>query len=288
MIIHGRSKTKAKLLQLAAASKANIQIELTENAHHARSLAETSGGYDLVISCGGDGTNNHIVNGLMNITSDRRPALGFIPAGSGNDFARVHSSGSLDEMINRCASNVFRQLDLIKIECSSIETHALNMMTCGIGAEIANTVNARKFKLPAAFNYYTAIVAWLAKYKAPSLEIMFNNQRIESDAFLAALGNGSYAGNGLGLNPQSTVYDGLMGLSIIGNVSVIDFLKYQATLKRCDYVKDPRVSYHKSAEVTIKVLNGTLPIETDGEFLVRLKTGESLSAKILPSALRAV
>lgn len=288
MIIHGRSKARAQLLRLAKASNEDIEIVLTENAHHARSSAESSEGYDLVISCGGDGTNNHIVNGLMTIASDRRPALGFIPAGSGNDFARVYSSGSLEEMVKRCASKTFHQLDLIKIDYGATETHVLNMMTCGIGAEIASTVNARKFKMPAAFNYYTAIIAWLSKYKAPTLEIIFDNQRIESNTFLAALGNGSFAGNGLGLNPQSTIDDGLMGLSIIGNVGVMDFLKYQSTLKRCDYVKDPRVSYNKSAAVNIKVLKETLPIETDGEFFKRLKTGESLSAAIIPSALRAV
>jgi len=288
MIIHGRSNVISKLQRMAKANSEDIDVVLTENALHAQSLAETSDGYDLVISCGGDGTNNHIVNGLMTIASDRRPALGFIPAGSGNDFARIYSSGSLEEMLKRCANKSFHQLDLIKIECNSIETHVLNMMTCGIGAEIANTVNERKFKMPATFNYYTAIIAWLAKYKAPTLEIMFDDQKIKSDAFLAALGNGSYAGNGLGLNPQSTIDDGLMGISIIGNVGVIDFLKYQSTLKRCDYVKDPRVSYHKSAEVSIKVLNESLPIETDGEFFARLNPGDRLVAKILPAALTVV
>ena len=288
VIIHGRSKNKDKLLLLAKENAEAIEFELTQSAEHAQAIAAKCEGYDLVISCGGDGTNNHVVNGIMNVASDNRPALGFIPAGSGNDFARVYSSGSIDEMIQQCKSSTFGHLDLIKLKCDSLETHVLNMLTCGIGAEIAKTVNARKFKMPAAFNYYTAIIAWLAKYNAPMLEIKFNDELIQSETFLAAMGNGAYAGNGLGLNPQSSADDGMIGLSIIGNVGVVDFLKYQSTLKRCEYVKDHRVSYHKSTEVFIKVLKGTLPIETDGEFCARLNEGEQLCVQILPSVIKVV
>ncbi len=288
MIIHGRSKRKDALIREANTLGQPIEIAFTLNDHHTKNLAEESVGFDLVISCGGDGTNNHVVNGLMQIPTKERPALGFIPAGSGNDFARVFSSGTLSQMIEKLASASFRDIDLIQIDAFNAKTYVLNMTTCGIGAEIAKTVNARKFKMPAAFNYYTAIIAWLAKYKAPVLKIDIGEKNVTGETFLAALGNGAYAGNGLGLNPQSGINDGLMGLSVIGNVGVFDFIKYQSTLKRCDYVNDARVTYHKSKSIKITVLEGVLPIETDGEFLGHLTKGQSFSAQILPSALKCV
>ncbi len=42
--------------------------------------------YDLVVCCGGDGTLMHVVNGVMRLL--KKPVLGYIPAGSTNDFAR--------------------------------------------------------------------------------------------------------------------------------------------------------------------------------------------------------
>lgn len=43
--------------------------------------------YDLVICCGGDGTLNETVNGMLSLPEkDRRP-IGYIPCGSTNDFA---------------------------------------------------------------------------------------------------------------------------------------------------------------------------------------------------------
>ena len=56
---------------------------------HASQLAANAakGGYDTVICCGGDGTLNETIAGLLQIPAEKRPAIGYIPAGSTNDFA---------------------------------------------------------------------------------------------------------------------------------------------------------------------------------------------------------
>ena len=56
---------------------------------HAAQMAATSvlDGYDTVICCGGDGTLNETISGLLTIPLEKRPRLGYIPAGSTNDFA---------------------------------------------------------------------------------------------------------------------------------------------------------------------------------------------------------
>ena len=56
---------------------------------HACQLAASSAhdGYDTVICCGGDGTLNETISGLLSIPTEKRPRLGYIPAGSTNDFA---------------------------------------------------------------------------------------------------------------------------------------------------------------------------------------------------------
>ena len=56
---------------------------------HATELARQAAedGYELVISVGGDGTTHEVINGLMQVPEDRRPRLGIVPVGTGNDFA---------------------------------------------------------------------------------------------------------------------------------------------------------------------------------------------------------
>src|SRR5690606_27440178 len=51
----------------------------------ARQAAEE--GCDLVIAMGGDGTVHEVMNGLMQVPAEKRPVMGVVPIGSGNDFA---------------------------------------------------------------------------------------------------------------------------------------------------------------------------------------------------------
>lgn len=50
-----------------------------------KKTASDGGSYDVIIACGGDGTLNEVINGIM--TLPRRPQIGYIPCGSTNDFA---------------------------------------------------------------------------------------------------------------------------------------------------------------------------------------------------------
>src|SRR5512147_1244710 len=63
---------------------------------HAIELARQAGeqGYEMVIAAGGDGTVHEIVNGLMQVAPERRPRLGVVPLGSGNDFSHAVNMNS--------------------------------------------------------------------------------------------------------------------------------------------------------------------------------------------------
>lgn len=53
-----------------------------------KTAAELGGAYDHVVCCGGDGTLNEVVTGLMT-HPDRMPTLGYLPAGTTNDFSKT-------------------------------------------------------------------------------------------------------------------------------------------------------------------------------------------------------
>ncbi|HET9182904.1 MAG TPA: diacylglycerol kinase family protein [Candidatus Angelobacter sp.] len=68
---------------------AGVQVEQSPTTHAGSAVEQTeqavAAGFDTVIACGGDGTANEVVNGLMR--SGSRAALGVIPLGSGNLLA---------------------------------------------------------------------------------------------------------------------------------------------------------------------------------------------------------
>ena len=86
----GKMKSKTSLFNIVDALCSdgwNVTVQTTQHRGHASELsasAETDG-FDLIVCCGGDGTLNEVIDGLMR-TGSKTP-VGYIPAGSTNDFA---------------------------------------------------------------------------------------------------------------------------------------------------------------------------------------------------------
>lgn len=63
-----------------------VTVYSSQYSGHIKDIVEKTGSaYDNIVCCGGDGTLNETINGIM--TLDKRPLLGYIPCGSTNDFA---------------------------------------------------------------------------------------------------------------------------------------------------------------------------------------------------------
>jgi len=76
----------------ALAADAKLEISETANRGHAAALAcrAMRDGVDVVVALGGDGTVNEVVNGLLTDgVHSGLPALGVVPGGSTNVFARA-------------------------------------------------------------------------------------------------------------------------------------------------------------------------------------------------------
>jgi diacylglycerol kinase family enzyme len=86
------SDRQRDVLAHALGSASELSVEETANRGHAAALAcrAMRDGVDVVIALGGDGTVNEVANGLLTDgIHDAVPALGVVPAGSTNVFARA-------------------------------------------------------------------------------------------------------------------------------------------------------------------------------------------------------
>lgn len=88
----GKRSSKAGLLEvLDRFTKAGYRTEVfvTQSSGDAIQAVHDYGAeFDLVVCQGGDGTLNETANGLMML--EKKPLLGYLPAGSTNDFAVSH------------------------------------------------------------------------------------------------------------------------------------------------------------------------------------------------------
>ncbi|MBQ1051470.1 diacylglycerol kinase family lipid kinase [Micromonospora sp. C51] len=93
------SERARDVLVRALRSEVDLSVRYTRQRGHATTLAREAAeeGVDAVVTLGGDGTVNEVVNGLMTATTaggaeptaDRLPALATVPGGSTNVFARA-------------------------------------------------------------------------------------------------------------------------------------------------------------------------------------------------------
>ena len=85
----GKSQIKdhlADILDIFIKAGYQVQVHVTQDRLDARNVVETYGSdAELVVCSGGDGSLNETISGLMEL--EQRPELGYIPAGSTNDFA---------------------------------------------------------------------------------------------------------------------------------------------------------------------------------------------------------
>lgn len=131
----GRLKTKLMSI-LCAYSHANYRVTVLPTRAHGdarRFAAEYGESFSKVICCGGDGTLNEVVDGLMSL--EKRPVLGYIPGGTTNDFA---SSLRLprSDMIAACERTI----------------HPKKIYKCDVGR-----LNRRHFTYVAAFGAFTDV-----------------------------------------------------------------------------------------------------------------------------------
>lgn len=84
----------------------------TQGAGDATRMAAAHGGeYDKVVCCGGDGTLNEVVSGLLRL--EQPPTLGYIPTGTTNDFSRnLHLPRGYEKMAGVAARGEARPCDV--------------------------------------------------------------------------------------------------------------------------------------------------------------------------------
>jgi diacylglycerol kinase (ATP) len=190
---------------------------------HAIELAHQAAeaGYELVIAAGGDGTVHEVMNGLMKVPVERRPRLGIIPLGSGNDFA--HAVG-LDPQPSSALRQAFRgtsrRIDLGLFETGQGRREYFDN-ALGIGFDTTVTIRSRKLTWLRGFLIYLVAVLQtiILNHEAPRLQVVTDQENWEDETLMFVLGNGQREGGGFLVTPDARPDDGLLHYAAIRHVS---------------------------------------------------------------------
>ncbi|NLY87921.1 MAG: hypothetical protein GX083_05195 [Clostridiales bacterium] len=251
----------------------------------------------FIFACGGDGTVQEVANGIV---GHDNAILGVIPVGRGNDLVRQLGGGKKEGENFR---NLYAQLngkvnsmDLIKMSWTEGDKekscYVVNGINIGFDGNTALATNEL-----ARNPYVTGHGAYLIAAAKTFIGKEGENLRITADGkefyngklLLATIGNGGFCGGGVYSCPRADLYDGLLELMAIKDVTrrkfVSLFFKYKNGKILDIDNRDEILEYEQAKNIVIEPLAAsTMKFVADGE---GFETGV-LKIEVAPRAIRVL
>ena len=248
----------------------SVQFLTTVRKKHAIQLAKQAAENrcDFLIALGGDGTLHEVINGVMqsNLPVNLYPAIGLLPLGSANDFARTaRISNSVENLIGQIQSRATRKIDLGKIilhQTGEIR-YFINIAGVGLGAEVVQTMEQSSSVFGPGFNYFKHILKGFLNYVKKEVRCSGSTWLWKGKLLQMAVANGRSFGNGICIAPDARIADGIFQVAIFGDLSIWDYLKNLHKLKKGLKIDHPQVHYHDVKEVLVES-DDPCYIEADG------------------------
>jgi diacylglycerol kinase (ATP) len=233
-------------------------------------------GFDVAYAVGGDGTVHEIAKRLVG----KPLALGILPTGSGNGFARhiglpIEPGASLDA----CQRGTLTTIDTGEVNGIPF----LGVMGMGFDAEVAH-----RFATSTTRGLRTYVVEGLRafrSYRAEEYELTVDGVTVRRKAFVVAVSNSSQYGNDARIAPDASLQDGLLDVVIIDDkVSLFGALELVMRLFRGTIHFSRNVEVIQGKEITVKRAKDG-PVHLDGEPFVM---PAQLQIRVNPSSLKVL
>ncbi len=265
-----------KTLEQTASQFPEIRIKFYETKYHnhAHELAAEAlqAQADYIIAVGGDGTLNQVINGVLHADSKHQIVFGLIPKGSGNDYARsLNTTNNLNAFFQVMQAKQTTRVDvgkaLYKDETGKDQTrYFLNIADVGMGADVVKRVNTSNKKLGPQLIFMKSIVQTFLSFKHKNLNVIADEWQWKGDAMTVVIAKGKYFGGGLGIAPDANLSDGLFQVTLLGKVSVWDYIMHLPGLKKSKHINHKQVKYLNTKSISISCRDSLCGLEADGEF----------------------
>lgn len=239
-------------------------------------------GARAIIIVGGDGSIHEAVNGLL--AAGGKTALGIIPCGTGNDFAKAAGipldwRAATRELAERLAAGTEpRVIDAGRVN----EQYFANGVGIGLDARI--TAIARRNRLPIGdFVYVLAVLRALAgRIETPSLIVRGETFEHRGPATLVNVANGAWIGGKFPIAPNAAIDDDELDLVLVGPVTRRRIAALLPKLMRRRHLDEPEVYHRRTRGLTVEAAEPT-PWHLDGE---PQTPADYFEVEVLPGALR--
>jgi diacylglycerol kinase (ATP) len=258
-------------------------FEESESGDHIRSLVRSAidAGATGIVSVGGDGTANLVLNALMETNSDTRFTIAIVSSGSGSDFVRTfgHKSTIPEGLSRLTGPDIDRYPVDVGMATGTFGTrYFLNALTSGVTA--ASVARADTLPRWIGSTRYTAAF-WIALWRFPSskVAVRVDRNRFEDEAITVVVANGQFFGGGLNIAPRSVLGDGKMDVQVFKGPRRQAF-SVMPRVKMGTHLTHRGVQRFSGSDIHIDV-PAIWPVEVDGETL----GSGSIDVQVVPEAI---
>jgi diacylglycerol kinase (ATP) len=260
-----------------------LEFRLTERRGQGRELAvqALAEGADTLVSLGGDGTHNEVLNGVLD-SGRSDVTLGLLSGGTGGDLRRILTHRGTPEGLKSPSHPV----DAIRVEFGGQVRYALNIASVGISAVIDERVNASSKRLGGTISFGLATVRALASYRPPQIRLQLDGEQLGTHTTtVLTVANAPFAGGGMFFAPQAKVDDGLLDVVLVEDASFLTSLVDLPRLYKGTHIDLARVICRRGRVLKVQAV-GEEPglLEMDGEEVGAVPA----TFTVAPSALRLI
>ena len=256
----------------------------------ARQAAEE--GYDLVIALGGDGTAHEVVNGLMQIPEKKRPVLGIVPIGSGNDFAHALGVPKKPDhaLVHALKSENVSAIDIgvMTDEQSGRKEYFDN--TIGAGFDAVVTIRSHKLPIVKGFlMYLTAVIQTiLLNHNPAKVKFETESETWEDTVVMTTICNGGREGGGFLISPDSKIDDGVLQFLNVKKVSRGMMFRLVPEFMKGTHLRFKQTQLGSFKKMSMQS-DRPLYIHADGEIFTSFGSDvRNISFEVLPNALKVI
>ncbi|AJD90103.1 diacylglycerol kinase [Jeotgalibacillus malaysiensis] len=239
---------KESVLEVLKEMNYDITLKETEKEDDATRFAEEAcrERYDLVVSMGGDGTLNETITGLAK--QEYQPALGIVPLGTVNDFARaLNISMDAEEAIQQLKTAETKRVDIGRIN----DRYFMNIIALGGIAEATFGVSVEQKTKLGPLAYMIEGFKTIREKEPFEADITYDGQKWEGSALLFLMALTNSVGGFEKLAPDAEVNDGHLHCFVIKDVPLYKLISIMTALLKGELEEDENVAYFKAKEVHV-------------------------------------
>jgi diacylglycerol kinase (ATP) len=269
-------KDWARISDLLKEQDLPFKVEFTERKGHAILLAMNgiTTGFRRIITVGGDGTLNEVVNGVFSndVCPTEDISLGLIPVGTGNDWGKMFGIPlDYEKAIRIIRDNKLMLHDIGQVSfydgTEKKKRYFINIAGLGFESVVVMRTNKQKDRgRSGKLIYFFNLLMSLLSYKNTRAEIIIDGEKINADVFSVNIGNGRYCGGGMRQTPDALPDDGFLDVTIINGMGKFEIIRNLKILYDGTILSHPKIDGYKCKN--IKVSSDLIIFtEADGESL---------------------